>query len=107
VGFRGKEREDRPASTRFELRGYREPALEPGMTFPGTEETVIGVYDDELEAIAVGRAAWKAFRESGSHDVAWWIVRAEGEQLARWIADSASPKERVLDLRTNTLVEVD
>jgi len=38
--------------------------------------------------------------------VAWWIVRAPGESLARWIADAASPVERVLDLRTNELVEV-
>ena len=45
-------------------------------------------------------------RESGSHDVAWWVVRVPGETLARWIADGRSPVERVLDLRSNQLVEV-
>ena len=103
--FEKKERAPRPE--RFELWAYREPVVEPGVPFPGTQETLIGTYDDELEAISVGRAHWETFRAGGSKDVAWWIVRGEGEELARWIADSASPKERVLDLRTNTLVEVD
>jgi len=103
--FRRRAPEDAPAS--FELRAYREPVPEPGMPFPGTEETVLGVYDDEAEAIAAGRRAWQEFRASGSRDVAWWIVRAEGEELARWIADSASEKDRVLDLRTKKLVEID
>jgi hypothetical protein len=40
-----------------------------------------------------------AFRDGG-------VVRVTGETLARWIADSGSPVERVLDLRTNQLVEV-
>jgi hypothetical protein len=33
-------------------------------------------------------------------------VRVPGEGLARWIADGASHTERMLDLTTNTLVEV-
>lgn len=95
------------APGRFELRAYREPAVEPGVPFPGTQETLVGVYDTEAEAVAVGRELWREFRASGSKDVAWWVVRGEGEDLARWIADSASPRERVLDLRTRTLVEID
>ena len=59
-----------------------------------------------MEAIAVGRAAWEAHR-ADSHDVAWWLVKVPGESLARWIADSRSPLERVLDLNTQQLVEVE
>ena len=90
----------------YEAVEFVEPAFQEGGSFAGTLERVLGVYDIEAEAIATGRSAWKAFRASGSTDVAWWIVRAPGESLARWIADAASPVERVLDLRTNELVEV-
>ena len=90
----------------YELVEFVEPAFHEGGSFAGTLERVLGVYDIEAEAIAVGRSAWKAFRESGSTDVAWWVVHAPDESLARWIADAASPFERVLDLRTNELIEV-
>ena len=90
----------------YELVEFVEPAFQEGGSFAGTLERVLGVYDIEAAAIGAGRSAWKAFRESGSTDVAWWIVRAPGESLARWIADAASPVERVLDLTTNELVEV-
>ncbi len=86
---------------------FREPALEPGMPYQGAIETVIGSYADERDAIQAARALWKEFRDSASHDVAWWIVRKQGEDLARWIAESRSSVERVLDLRTNELVEVE
>lgn len=88
----------------FELVEYRDPVPEPGMTPVPTQERILGTFDNEVDAIATGREAWEAFRRSGSRDVAWWIVRAPDETLARWIADSASPVERVLDLRTGTLV---
>ena len=90
----------------YELVEFIEPAFHEGGTFAGTLERVLGVFEVEAEAIDAGRSAWKAFRESGSTDVAWWIVRVPGESLARWIADAASPVERVLDLRTNELIEV-
>jgi hypothetical protein len=45
------------------------------------------------------------FAESGRHDYAWWIVREPGMTLARWIADSTTSKEFVLDLRSGELVE--
>jgi hypothetical protein len=90
----------------YELVEFVEPAFGEGGSFAGTIERVLGVYDVEADAIAAGRSAWNAFRASGSSDVAWWIVRAPGESLARWIADASSPVERVLDLRTNELVEV-
>lgn len=86
---------------------YREPALEPGMAYQGPIETLIGTYNDESEAIEAGRERWKDYRMSDSRDVAWWIVRKQGEGLARWIAESRSSVERVLDLRTNELIEVD
>ena len=90
----------------FELVEFVEPALGQGAHFGGTESQILGVYPTEGEAVADGRARWRAFRQSRSNDVAWWIVRVPGEDLARWIADGASPTERVLDLSTNTLVEV-
>jgi len=86
---------------------FREPALEPGMPYQGPIETLIGTYTDESEAVAAARSMWREFRLSDSHDVAWWIVRRQGEGLARWIAESRSSVERVLDLRTNELVEVE
>lgn len=92
--------------TQYELVEFVEPAFGEGGSFVGTRERVLGVFDLETDAIEVGRAAWTAFRQSGSSDVAWWIVRVPGEALARWIADGASPTERVLNLRTNELVEV-
>jgi hypothetical protein len=39
--------------------------------------------------------------------VTWWIVRAPGEQLARWLADGGSDIEQVLDLTTNAMVPVE
>ncbi len=86
---------------------YREPALEPGMAYQGPIETLIGSYADERDAIGAARNRWKEFRSSDSRDVAWWIVRKQGEGLARWIAESRSSVERVLDLRTNELVELE
>lgn len=91
----------------FTATEYREPALEPGMAYQGPIETLIGSFNDEREAIEAARRSWRDFRASDSHDVAWWIVRKDGEGLARWIAESRSSVERVLDLRTNALVEVE
>lgn len=91
----------------FTATEYREPALEPGMPYQGPIETLLGTFANETDAIEAGRTKWKAFRQSDSHDVAWWIVRKQGEELARWIAESRSSIERVLDLTTHELVEVD
>jgi hypothetical protein len=95
-----------PEST-YTATEFREPALEPGMPYQGAIETLIGSFSDEREAIDSARRLWKEFRASDSHDVAWWIVRKQGEDLARWIAESRSSVERVLDLRTNELVELE
>lgn len=92
--------------SQFEAMQYVEPAFGPGEAFPGTQETRLGFFNSEDDAIDVAREAWAAHRASDSHDVAWWIVRVPGETMARWIADSRSPVERVLDLRSNQLVEV-
>ena len=90
----------------YELVEFVEPAFREGGVFQGTRERTLGVFNAEVLAIDAGRKAWTAFRESGSQDVAWWVVRTPGETLARWIADGGSPVERVLDLRTNQLVEL-
>jgi hypothetical protein len=90
----------------YELVEFVEPAFGEGGMFAGTRERVLGEFGVEAAAIEAGRRAWTAFRESGSRDVAWWIVRVPGETLARWIADAGSPVERVLDLRTNQLVDL-
>ncbi len=90
----------------YELVEFVEPAFQEGGSFVGTRERVLGVFELEPEAIATGRTAWSEFRQSGSTDVAWWIVRVSGEPLARWIADASSPVERVLDLRTNQLIDI-
>jgi len=90
----------------YELVEFVEPAFGEGGAFAGTQERILGDYDREAEAIEAGRLAWNAFRAAGSRDVAWWIVRVPGETLARWIADAGSPVERVLDLRTNQLIDL-
>jgi hypothetical protein len=93
--------------TRFEAMQFVEPAFGPGEKFPGTMETRLGFFTSEDDAIDAAKVAWVAHRASGSHDVAWWIVRVPGESMARWIADAHSPIERVLDLTSKELVEVD
>ena len=77
-----------------------------GQPFEGTLEKDLGMFDTEAEAVAVAREAWQAARASSTRDVCWWIVRVPGETLARWIADVSSEQERVLDLRTNTLISL-
>jgi hypothetical protein len=90
----------------FTAMQFVEPALEPGQRYTGPQETLLGTFDNEGDAVAVGRAAWNEFKARDTADVAWWIVRANDEDLARWIADSRSQFERVLDLTTNQLVEL-
>ena len=90
----------------FELVEFCEPAPEPGHPFTGTTERVLGAYDDEKDAIAIGRMRWREMREADTADVMWWIVRVPGESLARWVADRSSDEEQVLDLTTNELVRV-
>lgn len=74
---------------------------------PGDPPTLrlLGVSSSEDEAIAIARRAREAFVSSGRTDYAWWVVREPGMTLARWIADSTSDKEFVLDLRSGELVE--
>ena len=93
-------------SATFEVVEFCEPALEPGQPFPGTSETVLGTFEDEVDAVKVGRTAWLAFRDAPTNDVMWWLVRKQGESMALWIADGHSGVERVLDLTTNELVPV-
>lgn len=79
-----------------------EPRDRPGAP---PEVRLLATCDSEDAAIAAAREAREAFVQSGRHDYAWWIVREPGVTLARWIADSTSEKEFVLDLRSGQLVE--
>lgn len=90
----------------FEAVEFREPALQPGDRYTGPIETSLGTFEDEADAIGVAREAWKGFLANPTKDVAWWLVRVPGEDLARWIAESRSDVERVLDLTTKQLVAV-
>lgn len=69
------------------------------------EERLLGTFNVESEAVARARTARDSFVHSD--DYAWWIVRQSGARLARWIADSRSDKEFVLDLTSGELVEVE
>ncbi len=90
----------------FEVIEFCEPTPEPGRPFQGTQESVLGTFDVESDAIERGRAAWNAARASETRDVMWWIVRVPGETLCRWIADRGNAEEQILDLTTNCLVPV-
>lgn len=68
------------------------------------EEHILGSFADEAEAVEAARSARAAFDHP--EDYAWWLVRQSGARLARWIADSRSGKEYVLDLTSGELVEV-
>jgi hypothetical protein len=74
---------------------------------PGSpiEETNLGAFESESQAVEVARAARAQFFAAERTDFAWWIVRPVGARLASWIADSNSDKEFVLDLRSGQLVE--
>jgi hypothetical protein len=85
----------------FEAVQFVEPMGEPEPT-----ETVVGVYEDEGNAVEAARTAREAFLITGSEAYAWWIVREEGAKLANFIADSKSDKEFVLDLTSGELVEL-
>ena len=88
----------------FEVVEFREPTPEAGTPFEGTQQTVVGTFDIEADAIDCGRSAWSDARSSGTKDVMWWIVRVPGETLCRWIADRGSEDEQILDLTTNSLI---
>lgn len=79
----------------IERRGMQEP-----------DESVLGEYAEETDAIESARTSRAGFMEKGSDDYAWWIVRKKGARLANFIADSKSDKEFVLDLSSGELVEV-
>ncbi len=78
-----------------EIRGREEP-----------EQRIIGLFPDEISAVAAARDAKQEFAASGSENFAWWVVRQPGAPLAQFISDSKSEKEFVLDLTTGQLSEV-
>ncbi len=87
----------------FEVMEFVEHRDDPGLP---VDERVIGTFDDEASAVEIGRGARNQFLTTKSEDYAWWLVRLPGERLARWIADSHSDREFMLDLTTGQLVEV-
>lgn len=70
-------------------------------------EQKLGAYEAESDAVEIARASMEAHVASASDDYVWWIVRAEGSTLARWIADSRDQQEYVLDLRSGQLVPLE
>ncbi|MCL1601670.1 MAG: hypothetical protein M3112_09080 [Actinomycetia bacterium] len=88
----------------FEVVEFREPTPQEGRPYEETQQTIIGTFEVEAEAIDCGRSAWTEARTSGTNDVMWWIVRVPGETLCRWIADRGSEEEQILDLTTNSLI---
>lgn len=88
----------------FEVVEFREPTPQEGRPYKETQQTIIGTFEVEAEAIDCGRSAWTEARTSGTNDVMWWIVRVPGETLCRWIADRGSEEEQILDLTTNSLI---
>jgi len=91
----------------FEAVEYVEVEETPGRPNPAPSERVLGTFPDEQSAVTVGRAAKAEFHAQGREEYAWWVVRAQGAQLANWIADSSNDQEFVLDLRTGQLVQID
>jgi hypothetical protein len=79
-----------------------EPRDRPGAP---VEVRILATCDTEDEAIEAARHARDAYVSAGRHDYTWWLVREPGLTLARWIADSSTSKEFVLDLRSGELVE--
>jgi hypothetical protein len=73
---------------------------------PEPEETKLGEFEEEMDAVEVARNARDAFLESDADEYAWWVIRKVGARLANFIADSKSKKEFVLDLTSGELVEV-
>ena len=73
---------------------------------PEPEETKLGEFEDELDAVEVARDARATFMGGGQDEYAWWVVRKVGARLANFIADSKSDKEFALDLTSGELVEV-
>ena len=73
---------------------------------PEPEETNLGEFENEMEAVEIARDARKKFMDHGETEYAWWVVREIGARLANFIADSKSDKEFVLDLTSGELVEV-
>lgn len=70
------------------------------------EETLLGDFDSEMDAVEVARESRESFMETDADEYAWWVVRKKGARLANFIADSKSDKEFVLDLTSGELVEV-
>lgn len=73
---------------------------------PEPEETHLGDFEAEMDAVEVARGSRESFMETGADEYAWWVVRQKGARLANFIADSKSDKEFVLDLTSGELVEV-
>jgi len=90
----------------YEVSEYCEATRAVGDPHAEAVIRILGTFESEVEAIEVARSAWTLGRELDTTDVMWWVVKAPGEQLCRWIADRSSSEEQILDLTTGTLVVV-
>lgn len=72
---------------------------------PAVTEHKIGEFDSMEAAIEAARSAREAFSPSIYEPDAWWVVRKPGNLRAEWVAESGSPQERVIDLRSDRLAE--
>ncbi len=85
---------------------YVEEEVEPGRVAPVPTEIDLGEFPTEAEAVTVARASMAEYLTARRTEYAWWIVRARGQELASWIADSRTQREFMVDLTTSRLVEV-
>jgi hypothetical protein len=71
------------------------------------DETHLGIFDDEADAVRTARIARRQYLAVETGDYAWWVVRVPGAKFANFIVDSRSEKEFMVDLRTGELIEID
>jgi hypothetical protein len=90
----------------FQAVRYVEEEKQKGLVAPVPTLFEIGRYSDESLAVAAARVSMGEFFRNGRPEYAWWIVRQVGDEVARWIADSRTRREFMVDLTTNRLVEV-
>ena len=88
----------------FEVMQFTDMKHPPGQPII---EQKLGAYDSEPDAVEIARSSMDNYVASAGDDYVWWIVRAEGSTLARWIADSRDQQEYVLDLRSGQLVPLE
>jgi len=90
----------------FEAVEFIEEEVAPGRPAPIPNESILGTFENEADAVARARAARTGYMDADRAGYAWWIVREQGARLANWISDSRSDREFALDLTSGELIEV-